>query len=182
MNDIQIPRLQPGPPLGVLNALHDYWRSKRNGYAVPARVDLKPADFRYALGDVSLIDVLREPLRFRFRVAASNIEARFQRCLTGTYIHDLPEPRKARMWDKVYRRVLETGAPQSFVGIVAEQGGEHLYRAVIWPLASNHWDIDMLLCCRERIDSAGPWVADTPESWRGSDDIPQNTARPAWLA
>ncbi len=136
-------------------------------HALPSRADLDPAEFRYALGNVSLIDVLDDPLRFRFRVIASNIEARFDRALTGTYIDDLPEPENARLWDKVYRTVVRTGKPQTYVGRVVEDGAERLYRATIWPLASNHRDIDMLLCCRERLERTEAREPDTPETWGG---------------
>ena len=107
----------------------------------------------------------RHPLRFRLRVVASNVEARFDRALTGTYLHDLPEPDSARLWDKVYRTVLQTGEPQSFVGEVVEDGVPRRYRAVIWPLASNHRDIDMLLCCREPLGDGENIQPDTPETW-----------------
>ena len=165
MNDLPTSRFQSSQQIGILSALHDYWQDRCGDHALPSRADLDPADFRYALGNVSLIDVLQEPLRFRIRVAASNVEARFDRALTGTYIHDLPEPKSARLWDKVYRVVLHTGRPQSYVGEVVEDGVARRYRAVIWPLASNHEDIDMLLCCREPLADGEDVEPDTPETW-----------------
>ena len=165
MNDLPTSRFQSSQQIGILSALHDYWQDRCGDHALPSRADLDPADFRYALGNVSLIDVLQEPLRFRIRVAASNVEARFDRALTGTYIHDLPETESARLWDKVYRTVLRTGQPQSFVGEVVEDGIGRRYRAVIWPLASNHQDIDMLLCCREPLADGEDTAPDSPETW-----------------
>lgn len=165
MNDLPTSRFQSSQQIGVLSALDDYWQQKRGDRGLPSRADLDPAEFRYALGNVSLVDVLRDPLRFRIRVVASNVEARFDRALTGTYVHDLPEPESARLWDKVYRAVLRTGQPQSFVGEVVEDGVGRRYRAVIWPLASNHRDIDMLLCCREPLADGEDVDVDTPETW-----------------
>ena len=165
MTDLPTSRFQSNQHIGVLSALGDYWQQKCGERALPSRADLDPAEFRYALGNVSLIDVLHDPLRFRIRVAASNVEARFDRALTGTFIHDLPEPESARLWDKVYRTVLQTGEPQSFVGEVVEDGAPRRYRAAIWPLASNHRDIDMLLCCREPLGDGQDVQPDTPETW-----------------
>ena len=71
-----------------------------------------------------MIDVLRDPLRFRIRVIASNIEARFDRALTGCFLEDFPEPESACLWDKVYRKVIATGEPHSFVGDVREDGAD----------------------------------------------------------
>ena len=165
MTDLPTSRFQSSQKIGVLSALDDYWQQKCGAHGLPSRADLDPAELRYALGNVSLIDVLRDPLRFRIRVAASNVEARFDRALTGTFIHDLPEPESARLWDKVYRAVLDSGQPRSFVGEVFEDGAPRRYRAVIWPLASNHRDIDMLLCCREPVADGEDAQLDTPETW-----------------
>jgi len=165
MTDLPTSRFQTPQQIGILSALDDYWQAKCGDHPLPSRADLDPAEFRYALGNVSLIDVLRDPLRFRIRVVASNIEARFDRALTGTYVDDLPEQENARLWDKVYRTVLETGQPQTFVGEVFEDGAGRLYRAIVWPLASNHEDIDMLLCCREPLDGAENIEPDTPDTW-----------------
>ena len=167
MTDLPTSRFQSSQRIGILDALGEYWQTKCGDHALPSRADLDPADFRYALGNVSLIDVLANPLRFRIRVVASNVEARFDRALTGTYLDDLPEPESARLWDKVYRTVVRTRTPQTFVGEVVEDGVARMYRGKIWPLASNHRDIDMLLCCRELFDEAERRAPDTPESWSG---------------
>lgn len=168
MTDLPTSRFQSSPQIGTLDALDEYWQIKCGDHAMPSRADLDPAEFRYALGNVSLIDVVGDPPRFRIRVAASNVEARFDRALTGIYLEDLPEQESARLWDKVYRAVLATGRPQSFVGEVVEDEVPRRYRAVIWPLASNHRDIDMLLCCREPLDEAERRQPDTPETWQGA--------------
>ncbi len=172
MTDLPTSRFQSSQRIGILDALDDYWQTKCGDHALPSRAELDPADFRYALGNVSLIDVLADPLRFRIRVVASNVEARFDRALTGTYLDDLPEPESARLWDKVYRTVVRTLTPQTFVGEVVEDGVARMYRGKIWPLASNHRDIDMLLCCRELFDEAERRAPDTPESWSGITAAP----------
>jgi hypothetical protein len=165
MTDSPTSRYQSPQKIGILNALNEYWQMKCGDHALPSRADLDPAEFRYALGNVSLIDVLLDPLRFRIRVIATNVEARFDRPLTGTYLDDLPEPENARLWDKVYRTVVRTGKPQTCVGRVVEDGVERMYRGTIWPLASNHRDVDMLLCCREPLERAEMREPDTPENW-----------------
>jgi hypothetical protein len=167
MTDLPASWYQSPQRTGILNALNDYWQEKLGDHALPSRADLDPMEFRYALGNVSLIDVLSDPLRFRFRMVASNIAARFDRGLTGTYVHDLPERENARLWDKVYRTVVRTGKPHTYVAGAVEGGVARLYRAVVWPLASNHRDIDMLLCCREPLDPVGEREPDTPGTWDG---------------
>lgn len=166
MTDLPSSRFQSPRPTGIIDALDRYWRGKRGGHSLPARADLDPSEFRFALGNVSFIDVLTGPLQFRFRMVATNIQARFDRSLTGTYVRALPEPENARLWEAVYRTVVRTGEPQTFVGRVVEDGEERLYRGRVWPLASDHKDVDMLFCCREPFTGPRDRGPDTPEQWR----------------
>src|SRR3546814_7692417 len=48
-------------------------------------------DFRYAIGLVTLVDVERDPLRFRFRLAASPVTRHLGYELTGRYLDEVPE-------------------------------------------------------------------------------------------
>ncbi|MBX6321162.1 MAG: PAS domain-containing protein [Rhodospirillaceae bacterium] len=48
-----------------LRRLFAYWREKAAGRIGPARRDIDPLDFHYLLGDIALVEVLRNPLRFR---------------------------------------------------------------------------------------------------------------------
>jgi len=67
----------------VLQRLHQEWESRRRGRRMPARADFDPVDLKFVLGHLSLIDVQRDPLRFRFRIHASNVAARVGFDLTG---------------------------------------------------------------------------------------------------
>jgi len=58
---------QDAPPI-VFEALN-YWESKLNGRRMPARRDFEPVfEIPHLLPWVILVDVLREPLDFRYRV------------------------------------------------------------------------------------------------------------------
>jgi hypothetical protein len=52
-----------------LAQLYDYWLSRKGSRRFPSRGDIDPLDFRYVLGHVMLVDVLRDPVRFRVRLA-----------------------------------------------------------------------------------------------------------------
>src|SRR5690348_15860588 len=60
----------------ALKRLHDEWRSRCRGRNFPARADFDPAEMGYILGNLSLVEVRRHPLRFFFRVHASNVATR----------------------------------------------------------------------------------------------------------
>jgi hypothetical protein len=60
-----------------LRRLYDYWNGKRAGREFPSRADLDPLELRWIVGNLLLLDVQRDPPRFRFRVMAPT-------CRTGS--------------------------------------------------------------------------------------------------
>src|SRR3546814_16760855 len=56
--------------------LYRYWLACRQGRRFPARADLDPLQMRGALGNLPLIEVHRDPLRFRLRLVGTNQTAR----------------------------------------------------------------------------------------------------------
>ena len=48
--------------------LLDYWNAKVTDGRLPSRDDVDPIDLGFILGDLILVDVERDPLRFRFRL------------------------------------------------------------------------------------------------------------------
>lgn len=81
------PQDQSVPELALesatLRRLYGDWEKRRGERTMPARADFDVIDFKYMLGNLNLLDVLREPLRFRFRVHASNAVARLGYDLAG---------------------------------------------------------------------------------------------------
>lgn len=76
----------------LLRQLYAYWDERRRGRPMPARRDLDPVEFRFALGHVLLIDVLYHPLRFRFRLHGSELAFRAGYDMTGRMVEELPRP------------------------------------------------------------------------------------------
>jgi hypothetical protein len=86
----------PGNPLAVLSdeRLHRffaYLEGKRGTREFAARRDIDPLDFPYVLGSVVLLDVLYEPLRFRYRLVGSILAATTGYDLTGSFVDDHPD-------------------------------------------------------------------------------------------
>jgi hypothetical protein len=55
----------------TLRRLLAYWQERRGARRFPARGDVDPVEFRYALGHVSMVDVVGDPPRFRFRLVST---------------------------------------------------------------------------------------------------------------
>jgi len=73
-----------------LARLYDYWLTRKGSRRFPSRSDIDPIDFRYILGHLMLVDVLRDPLRFRVRLHGSDMARRANYDLTGKFLDDLP--------------------------------------------------------------------------------------------
>jgi hypothetical protein len=75
-----------------LRHLLSYWDSKREGRALPARRKLAPEDMVEMLPRVGLIDVIRPPLRFRYRLLGGEIELLAHGLKTGAMLDDIRSP------------------------------------------------------------------------------------------
>ena len=60
----------------LLQRLHAYWDGKRNGRVYPGREVIDPLELRFMLGNLILLDVEPEPLRFRYRLFGTEIARR----------------------------------------------------------------------------------------------------------
>ena len=129
----------------------EYWRDKRGSAKYPARAALDPLDFRYALGDVVLIEAHRaapgsaQPWHFRYRLIGSNIVARDGYNLTNKTLDDMPEPEYRERIRTTWTQVCETGVPAHFIRRAVFDDRLRCYEVVVLPLAANGRDIDMLV-------------------------------------
>lgn len=133
----------------MLRRVYEYWAAKRGDRAFPARADLDPLDLGFALGNITLIDVLYDPLRFRYRLHGSVIVERVGIDLTGKLVDDVPEPeRRAFILDN-YRTVVETRQPLARHGKRTLDLRHWNFDSIVLPFANEAGVIDMLLICVE---------------------------------
>src|ERR1700709_228256 len=84
---------QIGAPAAAARAheeLFAYWCSLREGARLPARRrHLAPCGMKRLLPTISLIDVAREPLEFRMRLAGTGLYGVYGREITGRSLVDV---------------------------------------------------------------------------------------------
>ena len=97
--------------IGEQRQLYDYWLDRAGGAEMPARSSLRPADFPRLLPYVSLIEVERQPLRFRFRLAGTRLRDLYDREVTGLYLDEIDWGGQSEYWRAAHHRVAETGRP-----------------------------------------------------------------------
>jgi hypothetical protein len=72
-----------------VHRLHEYWRSKAGADgAVPRRRDIDPIDLPDLLPNLMLLDVERDPLRFRYRLVGTRVVDFSYHDFTGTYLDE----------------------------------------------------------------------------------------------
>jgi hypothetical protein len=135
--DIRQPRLR---------RLYDYWTERKGARRFPVRRDIDPVEFSYLLGDILLIEVLRDPLRFRARVHGSNLAARAEYELTGKLLDDLPINDYRNYVIERCRVLVETGAPVVVHHDRVLDGRPRRYEALWLPISEDGVNVTMLLC------------------------------------
>ena len=137
MLDIKSPSLQ---------RLYQDWKERQRGRAFPARADFDVLDLGYIIGNLSLLDVRYDPLRFRFRLHASGVTERVGYEMTGKFVDELPTREMREMVRRHYEAVVERRAP--IVEVRARQIVDDRMlpcEVLALPLAADGSTIDMLM-------------------------------------
>jgi hypothetical protein len=128
-----------------LQQLYDYWQEKRAGRIFPARRDLAPIEFQFVLGNVVLIDVTHDPLRFRFRLVGTNIVYHEGIDPTGLYLDELPLVEGRQVLDSAYRHVVAAREPVRNIRERILDGRTRRFEALLLPLSSDDKTVDMIM-------------------------------------
>ena len=129
----------------ILARLHAYWLERRQGREFPSRRDIDPLDFPYMLGRIMLLDVLRPPLRFRFRVHGTQLASCVGYEMTGKMLDDVPVNAHRDVLQERCAAVVEGRAATALHG--RDLRGERCvgYEALWLPLSGDGRVVNMLL-------------------------------------
>jgi len=138
-------------PSDTLRRMYTYWQSKCRTDRLPARKDIDPIDFPWALGWVCLLDVERYPMNFRYRLDGTTIAERYGADLTGQTIDAVKPDFHAALLRKHFSEVAETGRP-SVYRISLRYGGQvQTYTRLALPFARDGTSVDMIMTVSERL-------------------------------
>ncbi len=115
---------------------------------MPTRADLDPLDFPYALGHLILVDVERDPMRFRFRLYGTALINFFRDGdYTGRYADELLPPDYAPYVVELYRTAVASRIPRYARRELVMNNRRLFYEALTLPLAdpANPAEIAMLV-------------------------------------
>lgn len=126
--------------------IYGYWAGLRRGARLPARRDVDPAALKRLLPTVSLIDIRRDPMDFRVRLAGTGLYSIYGREITGRTLGEVYNAAAADYWREELSAVVQERRPGVGVHSLALRGAGHV--SILWlrlPLASNGRDVDMIL-------------------------------------
>jgi hypothetical protein len=129
----------------TLRRFFQYYLGKRGARAFPARADLDPLDFVYALGDITLVDVHYDPLKFSFRLDGSRHVERFGFDLTGRSLDDFPYPEMRQAIFDSYKDVIDHREPRRYFRDLESAGRWFRYETLLLPLSKDGTVIDMIV-------------------------------------
>jgi hypothetical protein len=139
-----------------LQRLHQDWLGRRRGRALPARGDFDVLDLKYILGDLSLLDVLEAPLRFRFRVHGTNEAERLRVDLTGKTIADHPDSELCEIAARSYADAVAMRAPMRVLHEHPRlRSREALWESLVLPLSADGGRVDTLMVATDRTGDRG---------------------------
>lgn len=132
-----------GNPL--LLRVFDYWRAKIKDGRLPSRMDIDPLDLPYVLGNMILVDVERDPWRFRYRLAGSKVTSRLGIDPTGKYVDEHPDPTHRQNLQAVYTEVATTGLPKAYARDQVIDNRYRRYDVLVVPLSDETGEVGMIM-------------------------------------
>ena len=94
----------------------EYWSSLCDGDILPDRADIDPVETPLLLPGVTLVEVERDPWRFRFRLMGSEVILHYGRNLTGEWMDEAFTHFPSTLTKADLIRTAESGAPNYRIG------------------------------------------------------------------
>jgi hypothetical protein len=144
-----VPSLAAAPDLPIaspqLRRLLADWQARRGGRHLPARKDFDVLDLKYMMGNLNLLEVLPDPLRFRYRVHCSLAVDRVGLNLTGKTIDAYPEQDYAARVQAAFVEVTRSRVPKLDAGYELINDKPIRFEALVLPLSEDGESVDMIM-------------------------------------
>lgn len=132
--------------------LYDYWAERRRGRTFPSRQDIDPVELRFAIGNMTLLDVLHDPVRFRFRLVGTLMAQRMGFDHTGKMIDEITDVEYRDSLITAYRQIIDGRRPSTVLYERVIDGKPRRFEVLRLPLSADGDTINMLLLCPQYFD------------------------------
>jgi hypothetical protein len=140
----------------LVRRFYDYWLSVAPPGRLPGRQHIAPEDIVTLLPRLWMLDVFRDPLRFRYRLVGTEIVRSVQRELTGQWLDEAqPESVSNPTLSNRYRFIVEAGRPTWRHGPTLWNRDPH-HRSIencLAPLATDGETVDKILAVTVLFDA-----------------------------
>lgn len=166
----------------------DYWARKKTGCLMPGRQDIDPVEMPEFLSRVALADVLRKPLRFRYRVCGTGVCHFHPGDTTGLWVEDLHPTPYGDLLHEQYFDVVRTREPAMHLNIFDSHNCYRSYAHLLLPLSRNHETVDMIMSVDSIAQDKAEMMGLLAHLQRragiepGSPSLDGRTARRRWAA
>lgn len=142
----------------LVRRLYDYWRSLAPPGGLPGRPDLVPEDIAPLWSRAWMLDVFRDPLRYRYRLCGTEMVRSLGREVTGEWLDEVHPALIANPQSRErFRFMAETGRATWRRGLPlwTHDPRHQLIETLIVPLADNARTVDKMLGVSVVFDNAG---------------------------
>jgi hypothetical protein len=142
----------------LVRRFYEYWLSVAPPGRLPGRQHVRPEEIVPLLSRLWMVDVLRNPLRFRYRLAGTNIIDAIGCELTGRWLDEVqPEVIATPMAIDRYRFVAETGRATWRYGPIywKRDPAQRSIETCMVPLATDGTIVDKLFAVSVAFDANG---------------------------
>ncbi|HEX7777090.1 MAG TPA: PAS domain-containing protein [Parvibaculum sp.] len=123
-----------------------YWQSKRKPGLIPARGDIDPIDIPRLMADVALVDILRDPLDYRYRLVGTRLVEMMGSERTGLRMREVFPPQAVAATVTLMERLLARREPLAFEGrMVWLERDYRVFQALVLPLTVGGEQVDMAI-------------------------------------
>ncbi|WP_374634992.1 PAS domain-containing protein [Ferrovibrio sp.] len=141
--------LSPGEAMHPnIKRLYEHWRALAPDRPLPGRQHIDPLNFPDLLPGIWLLQVERDPLRFRYRLAGTNIVEVAGHEVTGLYMEEAhPQIKNQPNALARYINAAKNGRPSRRKGKATlwQHKDFHLIENLLLPLAKDGETVDMIL-------------------------------------
>lgn len=130
--------------------VHELWSRKRGARRAPSRREFDPGEMPQVLPRLILIDVVRDPPDFRYRLAGTDTFFIHGVELTGRSVLSIVPQKQGRLLWNDLCEIMETWEPQHVqLEFVSQDGYARAYRVLRLPLSSDGSLVDMVMVIQD---------------------------------
>lgn len=144
-----------------LSRLFRFWKDLGGAQGLPCRADFSPEQLGFILGHITIVDVLRDPLNFRYRLIGTRLEEAGRRGDQGKTLDQIEPETYRNMIGQTFRQVVDFRQPLCHHISYLHHQNMVSYEQLILPFRHRGAEVEVLV---EALD----WLPGVQQDLKGS--------------